>query len=228
MDRVAPVIQCASDALRPKIIWKSVRIQELLGDNATRDKIREGFSWLRQQMREGSNDVGLLYYCGGGFLDHTSQRNYLLPSDGNRSRVETCVSEDEIRRLCQDVGGRGRMIVALDANHAGEFDPERLARDFASDDYNVIAMVSSSRGMRSLEHPTFNAGVFTKVLKDGLESRSDRDSNGRVSHVELAQYLRSEIRRLTAERQVPIIVLPWETPRLELTSVVAPANTPAN
>ncbi|MFO0819470.1 MAG: caspase family protein [Pirellulales bacterium] len=217
----ASMTETLQDRRRTQSVFDNVEIEQRLGAEATRDKIRNGFDWLRKQMREGSNDVGLLYFCGIGFSDQRTQRNYLLPSDGEMENPETCISEDEIRRLCRDVGGRGRMIIALDASPLGNFDTEPLARDFGSDDYNVIGMIFTGRS-RVAQDRNLTAGLFTKVLKSGLEARSDRDGNKRVSHVELAKYLRSEIMRATADLEKPIIVLPWETPRIELTTVIAP------
>src|SRR5205807_9399885 len=109
-------------------------------------------------------------------------------------------------------GMPGRVVVLLDACHAGAATGERrraatagalddLVRDLVSDDYGVIVMCAAMGRESALENAAGGHGYFTQALVEGLSGKADFNKDGIVHLNELDLYVTERVKELANGRQ---------------------------
>lgn len=184
-------------------LFQGVEVRLLTDAAATREGIRAGLEWLRQNTRWP--DVAVLYFSGHGVNDGDG-KFYLLPQDGAARRLaETAVAEEEIKEFCAHTPGK--ILVLLDACHSGgiQINVNDLARELGRNEYGVIVMSSSRGDEVARENRLWGGGAFTRALVDGLNGAADLRRKGYVlTPVDLDPYVYYTVRELTQGRQTPI------------------------
>ncbi|MCA9111366.1 MAG: caspase family protein, partial [Planctomycetaceae bacterium] len=207
---LADVLQERSFGLFDKIDTRLV-----IDKDATQKGILGGLLWLKQQMTQ--HDIAILFYSGHGARDETG-KFYLMPSDVDTSQplVLSGVDEDQVKGILQGIPGR--LLMMLDACHAGVIGGDRrknstslvddLVRELSNDDYGVIVMASSMGREYSLESPDNKSGMFTLALCEGLDGKADYDGDKYVYLNELDLYISQRMKDLTGGKQHPTTVKP--------------------
>ena len=206
-------------------LYRSVDTKLIVDKEATQKRILAGLLWLKQQMTQ--HDVGVLFFSGHGDRDELGNL-YLLPCDVDPENplLLSGVPDAQIKSVLQ--GTPGRMIVMLDACHAGSSGGDRrkdvgaptddLVRDLATDDYGVVVMASSMGREFSLESPDNQNGMFTLALCEGLEGKADTNNDTHIYFDELDFYVSNRVKELTGGKQHPVTAKPTTIRSFPLTS----------
>ena len=199
---------------RSASLFRKVETKVLTDEQATQTGIRKGLGWLRSQMTQF--DVGIVFYSGHGAKDRDSTF-YLLPVDTDPNDLLTTGIPDSLLKSAL-AGVPGRVLLILDACHAGATDGDRrkaptsitddLVRDLVNDDYGVIVMASSMGREYSMESDEHQLGFFTLALTEGLLGKADGNNDQTVYLNELDEYVSTRVKELTKGAQHPVTSKP--------------------
>jgi WD40 repeat protein len=193
-----------------------IELRRLVDRTATREAVVDGLDWLKDSMKP--QDVGIIFFSGHGHRDDTGIF-YMLTADVKRAKIDGTALDGAFfkRKLA---GIKGRLVVMLDACHAGAVEKDvdgarqlrPIADDFVQDmvrEDSGIIMMCSSRGQEvSIEDPNLGHGYFTQALTEGLSGKADSNGDGVVYLTELDSYLFERVRTLSHDRQHPVTAKP--------------------
>jgi hypothetical protein len=190
-------------------IFSKVETRLLTNEQATKDNILDGLTWLDQHTEKG--DYALLLMSGHGVTD-LRQKFYFLPIDANVAPEKlrtTAVTESEIKDVLSSI--RGNVVFFVDACRSGasldgltRADATSLVNGLSRDDAGIVMFASSSADQDSLESPQWKNGAFTEALLAGLAGRADYVRDGAVDTAELQLFLPRDVKTLTDGRQTAI------------------------
>jgi hypothetical protein len=194
--------------------YRKVEVKLLTDKDATRADMLGGLVWLRKQMTQ--KDVGIVSFSGHGARD-ADATFYLAPADVDPANLlASGVSGEQLRKTLASTPGR--LLVLLDACHAGAIDGDRrravggladdLVRDLVTDDYGVIVMCSSMGREYSLEDAGQGHGYFTLAVLEGLSGKADYNKDGVVYLHELDAYVTERVKELSKGLQHPVTAKP--------------------
>ena len=186
-------------------------VHMLTNEKATLAAVRREIgAWLPGVARE--DDRVLIYFAGHGFMDQG--KGYLAPYDLDRDRIaDTGYPMDELGSV---IGGKIKAkskILLTDACHSGAITPENgtpeatenLNQRFGDLSKSLFSLTASRARERSFESPDLQGGhgVFTYYVVAGLEGAADTSGDGVVTADELAEYVHTQVREYTSNRQNP-------------------------
>jgi hypothetical protein len=182
---------------------------ELPSQEATRDNILDGLTWLKTNLIKGT-DVGMLFLSGHGMNEGNAY--YFLPIGADRTNlIKAAIPGTTIAEVVAEL--RGTKLVFVDSCRSGNVDIVRLTHDL----YNPksgggAAVFTSSTGTQvSLEHKDWGHGAFTKALIDGLQGKAN-PGKGDITVNKLDEYVLTEVKRLTEKQQTPTSAKPTTVP----------------
>ena len=186
-------------------------VHMLTGEKATLAAVRREIgTWLPSVAKE--DDRVLIYFAGHGFM--SQGKGYLAPFDFQRDRIaDTGYPMDE---LGSAIGGKIKAkskILLTDACHSGAITPENSTPD-ATEKLNsrlgdlsksLFSLTASRAREQSFEVADLKGGhgVFTYYVVAGLEGAADTSGDGVVTADELAEYVHTQVREYTSNRQNP-------------------------
>ncbi|NJN07286.1 MAG: hypothetical protein HC815_04615 [Richelia sp. RM1_1_1] len=92
-------------------------IRLLYNETATKEKILENLTWLKQQAENDPEATILIYYSGHGCLDN-SGNYYLIPHETDRADIpDTALSAETINQALREIPAQ-RLLVIIDSCHA--------------------------------------------------------------------------------------------------------------
>jgi uncharacterized caspase-like protein len=97
---------------------------------------------------------------------------------------------------------KGRRIMLVDTCHSGNAFNARLLKD-ASD-----ASIAVYAATLAQERPALGRGVFTNAVIEGLKGGADLSHDRFIEAQELSTYVEGEVRKLTADKQLPTFTQP--------------------
>ncbi|MGA1994627.1 MAG: tetratricopeptide repeat protein [Bryobacteraceae bacterium] len=186
--------------------FKAENVHVLTGAKATLAGLRREIdTWLPSVASPG--DRVLIYFAGHGFL--YQGQAYLAPVDFDSGRIAE--TGYPMRELGEVIGSRIHAkwkILFTDACHSGAISPEdsQSLNSVLSGVGNSIFSLTASRDVEpSFESPDLEGGhgVFTYYLVKGLEGAADTSHDGIVTADELAEYVHTQVREYTGQRQNP-------------------------
>ena len=174
-------------------------------DRPTRLNILQTLKWMAENLKP--EDSLLFAFCGHGETDKGI--NYLIPLDGRLSLPQD--SSIRLSRLFEwlDSCPARRQIVMLDACHSGGTSLHNrgnraitLVSKTFSKELNQIdiprgraVLASCSKEQVSYEDPTFNNGVFTYYVTEGLRNfKADSNNDKKVTAYELGNFVEREVK----------------------------------
>jgi hypothetical protein len=195
-------------------LFRKVEVKLLTDDKATRAEVLGGLLWLRKQMTQ--KDVGIVSFSGHGTRD-TDGSFYLAPVDIDPDNVlASGVPGEQLKRTL--AGLPGRLLLLLDACHAGSVDGDKrratggltddLVRDLVTDDYGIVVLCSSTGREYSLEDAEQGHGFFTQAVLEGLSGKADYNKDGVVYLNELDNYVTERVKELSKGKQHPVTARP--------------------
>jgi tetratricopeptide (TPR) repeat protein len=187
--------------------YKAENVHLLIGADATLANIhREIDVWLPQV--SNPEDRVLIYFAGHGYIK--DGRAYLAPFDLDRGHLaETGYPMETLGHVVgSEIKAKSR-IVLTDACHSGalmpETDPAAVNNALKDVHQSVFSLTASRDREASQETPDLEGGhgIFTYFVKKGLEGEADADCDGIVTADELADYVRTNVRKETNGLQTP-------------------------
>jgi len=181
-------------------------VHMLTGDKATLAAVRQEIgTWLPSVAKE--DDRVLIYFAGHGFM--SQGKGYLAPFDFERDRIaDTGYPMDELGTV---IGGKIKAkskILLTDACHSGAITPEdteNLNSRFGDLSKSLFSLTASRAREQSFEVADLKGGhgVFTYYVVQGMEGAADSSGDGVVTADELAEYVHTQVREYTTNRQNP-------------------------
>jgi len=190
--------------------FRTENVHLVAGSKATRENLRyELEEWLPSQAQPG--DRVLIYFAGHGFV--YDGKAYLAGYDIDPEDIAgTGYAMD---RLGEVVGGGIQAkdkILITDACHSGAITPSNEGESNAAINSSLLDLntslfvLTASRDRESSyegEDWGGGHGVFTYYVVKGLEGEADWNGDAIVTADELAEYVRTEVRRATRTLQTP-------------------------
>ena len=206
-------------------IYGPVDVHPLTDGQATTGKIKEELDWLNDHVTR--HDVGVIYLSGHGQTDARG-RFWFLTSDTDKARLAaTALSREDIDVTLQSL--RGRVIVFLDACHAGQassgggdgnVDVNALISDLTVSGQEMVIFSSSTGRELSFESPDWQNGAFTKSVLEAIgEGRADLFKTKRITASLLDAYAVKRVGELTGNRQHPLMFRPQQSADFDIATV---------
>jgi tetratricopeptide (TPR) repeat protein len=199
--------------------FRAENVHRLLGPKATLANLKHELEeWLPSVTKDG--DRVLVYFAGHGFV--VDGRAYLAPYDISLDRV--AATAYPMQSLGAAFGSKihGKWKVLLtDACHSGAIGPEASAtinRGLVDLDKSIFVMSASRDREQSFESPDWGGGhgLFTYYVERGLGGAADQDGDGIVTADELADYVRTNVRKDSGSRQNPTSEAGSFDPKMQL------------
>lgn len=191
------------------VLYRDVVIHEVAEREATRAHILDE---LRALSRRATDfDATVIFLAGHGLL--IDRQYYFVPVDGSTASPATLIGARDIREGVDRIPGK--TLLFLDSCHAGgisEAYRERAAPALATALAELQAMgpgvaifASSMARQTSKESATWQNGVFTKAVVEGLQGAALRDPSGIIRVLDLATYVADRVKQLTNGEQAPML-----------------------
>ncbi|MEO8371561.1 MAG: tetratricopeptide repeat protein [Candidatus Solibacter sp.] len=181
-------------------------VHVLTNEKATLAGLRHEIdTWLPSVAKD--DDRVLIYFAGHGFM--FQGKGYLAPADFDRDRIaQTGYPMDDLGSV---IGGKIKAkskILLTDACHSGAITPEdteNLNNRFGDLTKSLFSLTASRARERSYEVADLKGGhgVFTYYVVQGMEGAADVSGDGVVTADELAEYVHSQVREYTDNKQNP-------------------------
>ncbi len=222
---LALVLETQCGFARPNILL-------LVEDEATRDGIAAGFSWLSE--RVGPSDLAFIYFAGHGSAvvdregdeaDGDGVDECVLPEDAVLLNPSTYITDDELGAWIAELGSAA-VSLFLDSCHSGgqsrmagalvqvqQAETGSVARDVMTAGLGgqiraVLAACSSQQ--LAYEDPILGHGVFTSYLLEGLQDDSVAGPDDVLAMSDLAAYVVRGVSHWSEETNDP------QTPMLDM------------
>jgi tetratricopeptide (TPR) repeat protein len=189
--------------------FRAENVHRLIGAKATLANFKhEVEEWLPSVAK--SDDRVLIYFAGHGFV--ANGRAYMAPYDirlGSDATVAaTGYPMDSLgATFGSKILGKWKVLIT-DACHSGAINPEEMAtinRNLIDFNRSVFVLSASRDREQSYESPDWGGGhgLFTYYVERGLGGAADENGDGIVNADELAEYVRTNVRRESQNRQNP-------------------------
>lgn len=197
--------------------YDPTKVQLLLDGDATREAVLAALDRLGEIAKAG--DTVCIFFSGHGWRSKNGDESFLLPVDASRDDLESSAIPASLFSARLDVIRAGRLIVFLDACHAGGagmikdgFSATEEERNISAKAIETLsegsgrAIIASSRvDEASLILPTARNSAFTSALLEGLQGAADFQNDGVIKLFSLYDYISERVPELTSDRQHPIL-----------------------
>jgi len=191
----------------PGRLFAGKHVTSLLNRDATASAIRAALGTLAAM---GPDDLAVVFLSGHGFKNGDEGAMVFLTTEAERVKrlgFSGTIGWDEIATQLASV--RGRVLLLLDACHAGHLSPEEivpngeLAAALTNAGRSGVLVFAASKG-RQESHELNGKGLFSGALLDAMRSpAADRDGNGFLELSEMIDAVTVDVDRTTAGRQTP-------------------------
>uniref|UniRef100_Q01TV3 Peptidase C14, caspase catalytic subunit p20 n=1 Tax=Solibacter usitatus (strain Ellin6076) TaxID=234267 RepID=Q01TV3_SOLUE len=181
-------------------------VHVLTNEKATLAALRKEIdTWLPGVAQE--DDRVLIYFAGHGFM--YQGKGYLAPHDFDRNRIaETGFPMDELGSVIGAKIKAKSKILFTDACHSGAITPEEtesINGTLGDLNKSLFSLTASRAREQSFEDPGLKGGhgVFTYYVVEGMQGEADVSGDGVVTADELAEYVHTQVREYTSNKQNP-------------------------
>lgn len=198
-----------SDALKKR----GFEVIELYDEEASRERILQVLGEELPE-RTGPDSLALIFFAGHGQTETLSsgeKRGYLIPADGDASRVfSTAISMAQLRDLSQRIPAK-HVYYVMDSCYSGLGFTRGISVSAGPDDGYVdkltsrraVQMITAGReGETVVERG--GRGLFTTYFLRALEGEADANGDGMVTATEIGVYLSPAVTAAADSRQTPM------------------------
>lgn len=197
--------------------YDPARVHVLLDGEATREAILTALDHLRDVAE--SSDTVCIYFSGHGSRSQEGDESFLLPVDASCAAMATTAIPASVFSERLNAIGAGRLLVLLDACHAGgagsvkdafatpdvERNISNSAIELLSEGFGRAIIASSRVDETSLILPGARNSAFTTALLEGLRGAADFHASGAIKLFGLYEYIAERVPELTHNRQHPLL-----------------------
>jgi tetratricopeptide (TPR) repeat protein len=182
-------------------------VHRLIGSQATLANLRRELEqWLPSVAKD--DDRVLIYFAGHGFV--SAGKAYLAPYDVSLTDITHSAypMEDLGSAIGSKIHAKWKVLLT-DSCHSGAITPEadraQVNKSLLDLNQSLFSLTASRDREQSFESPQWGGGhgIFTYYVIKGMEGEADTDGDGRVTADELAEYVHTNVRKDTGERQNP-------------------------
>ena len=178
-------------------------ISLLIDEAATSKNIRARLDDILSKADE--DDIVILYYSGHGL------QGRILPIDFDG--YNNSIAHEELYEMMDQSMAKHKVLIA-DACFAGSMENDKSGIDHSLRTFydkmknangGTAVLMSSKAEEKSLEYSGLRQGVFSHFLLRGLKGEADHNDDAMVSIDELYQFIHSEVKKYTDNKQSPTI-----------------------
>lgn len=190
-----------AEALSTELSKQGFEVTKFIAKDAMTKKVREGLKAFIEQTSElHKEDVVMVSFSGHGVQKMVKQDGRLVETpfvclrDTLISKPETMISLNWVIEELKQNSGCNSNLLLVDACRNN---PDKGARTLDGATVKelptkISMLFSSSPGQKSYESEKVEQGVFTHVLLKGLQGEA-KDRRGKISWLQLASYVQSEL-----------------------------------
>jgi len=184
------------------------QIMLLTNQQATTGAVRTAFKTFLKD-KPGHNDTVYVLIAGHGTVDATGA--YILTSDSDPNNLSgTAMPMAELHSVVEDELNRaGRVILLADVCRAASIAGQKteslggVVKDLGESPGQMLGLMAARPKELSNEGPEYGGGhgAFTWAVLRGLSGAADADHDGYVTAGELIDFVYSDVKQLTHDRQ---------------------------
>lgn len=186
---------CDADTVAALFGCSGSEVFVLKDSMATGDNIRR--EMRRLFSKADVNDNVLFFFSGHGVSSGFCAYDYFRGIDGT-------LFYDDIKEIFKQCKAHGRIIIA-DACYSGKIrtkqDSAQVAAVPLAKNRQVMLFLSSRGAEVSYESPSMKNGYFTTYLAEALRGAADVNNNGKVTAMELYNYVSAKLKSALGDRQ---------------------------
>ena len=219
--RITPLLYAARDALLFEEFLRSPRggsvaeadLQLLTDERATVPAIQLAITDFLK-VRAGKKDTVVLFIAAHGTVESKTGKAYIITHETEPEALAgTALAMANLQQLFRkELAGVGRVLVYLDACHAGELGAVGITSindavtPLTQAGGEIFSFMATGKDEKSEEGPQYGGGhgSFSFFVVDGLNGAADTDpEDGKVDFNEFIDYVRRMVRQSTERRQNP-------------------------
>ncbi len=155
-----------------------------------------------------TDDLLLFYFAGHGVL--IDGEAYLIPSDARNGSIlrDTVIPVKRIKEIVREAKARQKVLI-LDACHLGakilgrspEISNKALFENVFDKAEGLAVLASATQDAKAWEDPSFEQGVFTHFLLEGLKGAAKTTSDRFVTLDELFKFVAAKVNEWSEKNQ---------------------------
>lgn len=169
-----------------------------VGAPPTAENIRKALAELD---KAGPRDTVIVFFAGHGINEGSDY--VFLPTDAlhenQKFKPETILNWRDLHSAIESA--RGQRILLMDTCYSGNAYNARLIKDAADD--KIAVLTATDAETLAQEHSALGHGVFTYSILEGLKGKADLKHDGRIQTVELSEFVKQEVVKITKGKQTP-------------------------
>lgn len=123
------------------------QIRVLNNDEATRDGILQGLSWLKGKVESDREATVIVYYSGHGWFDKSDNRYYLIQHDAKPTKLAvSALSAEVFTNAIREIEAE-RLLVVIDSCHAAGMATSKDADAELMDEFDGFERVAFSKAL---------------------------------------------------------------------------------
>ncbi len=186
---------CDADTVASMFAKGDNEVMVLKDSMATGDNVRRQMKAFFSQATQ--NDVIMFFFSGHGIKSGFCAHDYFQSYTG-------ALWYDDIKKIFNGIKAHGKIIMA-DACFSGKLRSKKdtvTAQSLRLAGKQQVMLFLSSRGEEvSYESPSMTNGYFTTYLVEGLRGAADVNNNGKVTAIELSNYVASKLKVALGNQQ---------------------------
>ncbi len=198
-----------------------IDIPKLLSQNPTKEEIMSALDDFTRSADKNPEDIYMVFFAGHGEADKKGMYHF-IPSDFVRDRISsTAISSTELMGYFDKI--KGKLLVFLDTCVAGRIGERsrgiggeytKVINELISAEKGVVVFAASGKEQLSEEHDALKGGVFTTALLEALRGATvegktaDANHDKEIDINEIKAFVDNRVRKLTNEKQTPVIIAP--------------------
>jgi hypothetical protein len=202
-------------------LFKTVDVQTLIDENATRANILNGIRALNQKATAA--DLRVLFLAGHG---HLAYNNYFFcPTEHGQQEDDGLVNDVKWSDMLDVLRyAPGKVVIMVDTCHAAailghrgirETDLNDLLKQYSQAQDGYVFYMAGATSENVVEKPEWGHGAFTKVLLDGLGGAASSDRKS-ITTQQLRNYLETGIKGLKVDQHTIYYQQPVDLPAFPL------------
>lgn len=205
-DDAAELAGALARRVGPGQLYEKLRPVVLTNEQVTVESVRRALGSLKAM---APDDLAIVLLSGHGLRRPDGNMVFMTSLGTDAGEPQHSLGWSDLRALLE--APRGRVLVLLDACHAGHLSQqvtpssEEVAEALQSSSRSGILVFAASKGTQASEEGRWNSRFTEAVLISLAEPATDRDHNGWIGLSELIEAVTSKVQASTNGRQTPWI-----------------------